>query len=325
MRESSYSDALIQCFERVLLKDDRVFILGGSLFFGVTPTAELFRKLVDKYPKRILRPPTSEFGFCALAVGAAMSGMRPIVDIGTASFVFNAWPVVINEASNAHYLNNGQTKVPIIFHMMHGIRGGAGVQHSHSPQSMLWNTPGLEIMLPSSPADLIGLFQTALNRENPVVFIDHAKLFGTSGQVPDEVGYSIPFGKGEIKREGRDVTMVATSLMVQTAIRAATKLSAEGIEVEVVDPRTIVPLDKEIILNSVAKTGRLIVADEGQRSCGIASEISAIVAEEGFKSLKSGIKRVTIPDIPVAFSKPLEEYVSPSEDRIIAAVRSAVK
>ena len=325
MRDTLYSDALIQCFERVLLRDNRVFILGGSLFFGVTPTAELFRKLVDKYPKRIIRPPTSEFGYCALAVGAAMSGMRPIVDVGTASFVFNAWPIVINEASNAHYLNNGQTKVPVIFHMMHGIRGGAGVQHSHSPQSMFWNTPGLEIMLPSTPSDLVGLFRTALTRENPVVFMNHAKLLGTAGTIPEDDNYSIPFGKGEIKREGRDVTLVATSLMVQISLRAANKLSAEGIEVEIVDPRTIVPLDKKIILDSVGKTGRLVVADEGQRSCGIASEISAIVAEEGFASLKSAIKRVTIPDIPVAFSKPLEEYVSPSEDRIVAAVRSAVK
>ena len=234
-------------------------------------------------------------------------------------------PIVINEASNAHYLNNGQTKVPVIFHMMHGIRGGAGVQHSHSPQSMFWNTPGLEIMLPSTPSDLVGLFRTALTRENPVVFMNHAKLLGTAGTIPEDDNYSIPFGKGEIKREGRDVTLVATSLMVQISLRAANKLSAEGIEVEIVDPRTIVPLDKKIILDSVGKTGRLVVADEGQRSCGIASEISAIVAEEGFASLKSAIKRVTIPDIPVAFSKPLEEYVSPSEDRIVAAVRSAVK
>jgi acetoin:2,6-dichlorophenolindophenol oxidoreductase subunit beta len=324
MREATYSEIMIEGFEQALQSDKRTCIINGP-FIGLGAGPESFRKFVERNRERVLDTPTSEYGYCSLAVGAAMAGMRPIVDLGTASFIFNAWPVIINEASIAHYMNNGQTNVPAIFHFLAGVRGGGGTQHSYSPQSMFWNTPGLEIMLPSSPADLKGLLKTATTRKNPVIFVDHFRLLNMKGKVPDGNDYSIPFGQGEVKRSGRDVTVVATSYMVKKVLDAANRLSGEGIDVEVVDPRTIVPLDKKIILDSVAKTGRLVVVDEGQRSCGVASEILAIVAEEGFSSLKGAAKRVTIPDVPIPFSKPMEEYVTPSEERIVASVRAAAR
>ena len=250
-----------------------------------------------------------------------MAGLRPIVDVGTASFLFQAFPQVVNEAANAYYMTGGQTRVPVVFHILHGIRGGGASQHSHSPQAMLWNTPGLEIALPSSPGDVKGLLKTAVRSDNPTVFVNHARLFEVTGPVPDG-DYAIPFGQADLKRRGNDVTVVATSLMVQRALRAADELAKDGIEVEVVDLRTLVPLDKRTLLESVGKTGRMVVADECHRSCGVAAELAAIVAEEGFSYLRAPIKRVTALDVPVPFSRSMEAYMEPSEAKIVAAVRS---
>ncbi|MBI2359822.1 MAG: 2-oxo acid dehydrogenase subunit E2, partial [Deltaproteobacteria bacterium] len=235
---------------------------------------------------------------------------------GTGSFFYQAFPQVLNEAANTYYMTGGQTKVPVVFHLLHGIRGGGAAQHSHSPQAMLWNTPGLEIMLPSTPRDVKGLLKTAVRSENPTVFVDHAKLFEVKGEVP-EGNYEIPFGQAEVKRRGKDVTVVATSLMVQRALQAAEKLARQGIDVEVVDPRTLVPFDKSAVLESVAKTGRLVVADECHKSCGVAAEIAAIVAEEGFQLLKAPIRRVAIPDVPIPFGRSMEAYIEPSEEKIV--------
>jgi len=272
---------------------------------------------------RIFDPPISEIGFCGLAVGAATAGLRPIVDVGTASFIFNAWPTVVNEAANVHYMTGGQTRAPVVFHILHGLRGGGAAQHSHSPQAMLWNAPGLQIMLPSSPKDVKGLVRTAAMSDSPTIWLDHPRLLEVKGQVP-EVRYSIPFGQAEVKRVGKDVSIVATSFMVQRALGAAEELAKQGIDAEVVDPRTLVPLDKETILGSVAKTGRVVVVDECHKSCGVAAEIAAIVAEEGYSSLKGPIKRVATADVPVPFSPRLEAAIEPTEEKIVAAVRSLV-
>jgi pyruvate dehydrogenase E1 component beta subunit len=188
---------------------------------------------------------------------------------------------------------------------------------------MLWNCPGLEIVLPSSPRDIKGLIRNAIKSNNPTVILDHAKLLGIEGEVP-EGDYEIPFGQADIKREGRDITVVGTSAMVQVALEAADTLSKDGIEVEVVDPRTIVPLDKRTICESVGKTGRLVVVDECNLSCSIASEIAAIVAEEAFSALKAPIARVARPDVPVPFSQPLEAYITPTADKITEAVRKVL-
>ena len=303
--------------------DDRVCLVG-SYFLGLSPRRVLMNALRERFAARIFDPPISETGFCGLAVGAAMAGMRPLVDIATASFIFNAFPQVVNEAANAHYMTGGQVPVPVVFHLLHGLRGGGGAQHSHSPQAMLWNTPGLEIALPASPYDVKGLLKTAARSSNPTIFVDHSRLFEVKGPVP-EGDYDIPFGLADVKRSGRDVTIVATSLMVQVALRAAADLAAKGIECEVVDLRTIVPLDKATLLASVAKTGRVVIVDEYHRSCGVAAEISAIIAEEGFHYLKAPIRRVTTPDVPIPASPPLEKYIEPTAEKVAAAVQEAVK
>ena len=207
--------------------------------------------------------------------------------------------------------------------MLHGLRGGGAAQHSGSPQAMMWNAPGLEIVLPSCPGDAKGLLRTAIKSDNPTVFIDHAKLLGTEGPVP-EGDYTIPFGRADIKRQGRDATIVATSFTVHAALAAAERLSRQGVEAEVVDPRTLVPLDRGTILDSVARTGRLVVVDEGHLSCGVASEISAIVAEEGFDRLRAPILRVARANVPTPFSKPLEDAIAPTADKICDAVRRVI-
>ncbi len=323
MREISYAEAKVEALREIMEADDRVCLVG-SYFLGLSPRRVLMNALRERFTARIFDPPISETGFCGLAVGAAMAGMRPIVDVATASFIFNAFPQIVNEAANAHYMTGGQVPVPVVFHLLHGLRGGGGAQHSHSPQAMLWNTPGLEIALPASPYDVKGLLKTAARSANPTIFVDHARLFEVKGPVP-EGDYDIPFGRADVKRSGRDVTIVATSLMVQVALRAAADLAAKGIEAEVVDLRTIVPLDKATLLASVAKTGRVVVVDECHRSCGVAAEISAIIAEEAFHHLKAPIKRVTTPDVPIPASPPLEKYIEPTAEKVAAAVQEVVK
>jgi pyruvate dehydrogenase E1 component beta subunit len=250
--------------------------------------------------------------------------MRPFVNYGTASFAFEAWNQILNEVGPAAFMSGGQLRVPLVLHMFAGIRGGGAAQHSTSPQAMFANAAGLELVLPSSPADAQGLLRTALRSDNPTVFITHTKLMGVVGDVPDG-DFSIPFGQAAIKRAGRDVTVVATSLMVQEALKAADTLAQEGIEVEVVDPRTIVPLDAAGIIASVRKTGRLVCVDEANGTCSIASEISALAAEEAFAALKVPILRVTRPSAPVSYSPPLEAYVTPTAEKIVAAVRKLMR
>jgi pyruvate/2-oxoglutarate/acetoin dehydrogenase E1 component len=246
-----------------------------------------------------------------------------VVDLSTGSFIYEAWPQVANEAANAYYMSGGQTRVPVVFHIFHGIRGGGAAQHSGSPQAMLWNVPGLEIVLPSSPRDVKGLLKTAVASDNPTLFVDHVRLLDTRGDVPEN-DKPIPFGVADVKREGGDVTVVSTSYTVQRCLKVADQLAREGIEVEVVDPRTLVPFDLATILSSIDKTRRVVVVDETHQSCGVAAEIAARIAESGFDKLRTRIRRVSTLDVPVPFSPPLEDYIGPREDRIIDAVRAAV-
>jgi pyruvate dehydrogenase E1 component beta subunit len=322
MSEISYAEAMARGLREVLAADPRVRLMG-QYFFGLTRHRTLTVELRNAFPDRVWDPPIAEIGYVGTGIGAAISGLRPIVDIATASFIFQAFSQVVNEAANIHFMTGGQTRVPVVFHVNHGIRGGGAAQHSHSPQAMLWNTPGLQIMTPSSPRDVRGLIHTAVASDNPVFWADHVRLFDVTGPVPDEPE-AIPFGVAEIKRRGTDVTIVATSLMVQRSLAVAATLAAEGISVEVVDPRTLVPFDRETVLSSVAKTGRLVVVDECHRSCGVGAEIAAIVAEEAFDVLRGPIRRVATLDVPIPFSRPLEAFVEPGEERITAAVRAAV-
>jgi pyruvate/2-oxoglutarate/acetoin dehydrogenase E1 component len=221
-------------------------------------------------------------------------------------------------------MSGGQTRVPAVFHLFHGLRGGGAAQHSASPQAMAWNNPGLEIVLPASPRDVKGLLKTAVASDNPTVFIDHTKLLDIRGDVPEDDA-PIPFGVADIKRKGRDVTVISTSYAVQRCLQVAGKLAGEGIDVEVVDPRTLVPFDMTTLMASVEKTGRVVIVDETHQSCGVAAEIAARIAESGFDKLKAPLRRVATLDVPVPYSPPLEEHIGPREDRISDAIRAAMR
>ncbi|MBI2960029.1 MAG: alpha-ketoacid dehydrogenase subunit beta [Betaproteobacteria bacterium] len=318
-RKRSYAAALVDALHDGLRADPRVSIIGGYVL-GLGPQRTLADRLKQDFPDRVFDPPTSEAGSAAVGIGAAMAGMRPFVDLGTGSFSYLAWSQITNEAAVAHYMSNGRLTAPVTFHMLHGVRGGGAPQHSQSPHAMLWNAPGLEIAAPSTAADVYGLIRTALASPNPTVVVSHAKLLGIETPVPEQKS-PIPFGRGDIKRRGRDVTVVATSLMVHYCLAAAEALAREGIDVEVVDPRTLVPLDEKTILDSVSRTGRLVVVDECPLRGGIASEIAATVAERGFRYLRAPIARVTRPDAPVPYSLPLENFIMPDPEKIASGVR----
>jgi acetoin:2,6-dichlorophenolindophenol oxidoreductase subunit beta len=322
VRELAYYEAKFEALGEILAADDRVHLIGGT-FLSLSPRRKLYQELATRYPERIVAPPISELGFCGLATGAAMAGLRPVVDLSTGSFIFEAWPQVVNEAANAFYMSGGRTRAPVVFHLFHGIRGGGAAQHSASPQAMLWNCPGLEIVLPSSPRDVKGLLKTAIASDNPTIFIDHVQLLETRGPVPEQ-DEAIPFGVADVKRRGGDVTIIATSYMVQRARSVAETIAREGIEVEVVDPRTLVPLDFHGLMASVEKTRRVVIVDETHQSCGVAAELAARIAESGFDRLKAPIRRIATLDVPVPYSEPLEDFIGPSESRIIEAVRATV-
>ena len=323
-REMSIGEALVSAFGEALAQDPRVVLIGGGLVSSGPAQAE-FARLRQKYSKRMKSPPIAELGFCGIAAGAAMAGLRPLVDIGTATFSYEAIPQIVNEAAIAYSNSGGKTNVPVTYFMRYGIRGGGGVQHSGSPQPWYWNTPGLQVAMPASPADAKGLLRTALLKsQDPTIFFAHERLMDERGTVPDGE-YEIPFGQAVVRREGRDVTIIATGVQVPRALAAAEKLGQEGISVEVVDPRTLEPLDKATLLASVKKTGRLVITDESHDNCSVASGLAAIMADEGFASLRAPIKRVTIPHVPVPFAVSLEDYVTPTADRIAETARALVK
>lgn len=323
MTRKTFAAALIDGLYGSLAADPNITIIGRGMLGHGAHNSEGDRLQAD-FADRIIDPPTSEGAVTSMATGAAMAGLRIFYHFGTASFAYEAWNQIVNEAANIHYMSGGQFTAPVTFHMFHGVRGGGAPQHSHSPQAMYANCPGLEVVLPSSPRDVKGLIRTALKSDNPTLVINHTKLLGLEGEVPDG-DFDIPFGVAEVKRPGGDITIVATSRMVQVALEAADALAKDDkIEAEVVDPRCAVPLDKATICASVAKTGRLVVVDEGTLMCSIASEIAAMVAEEAFSDLKAPIKRIGRAPSPVPFSPPLEEAVTPAAANIIDAVRAVL-
>jgi acetoin:2,6-dichlorophenolindophenol oxidoreductase subunit beta len=323
-QEMTFGEALVNALADILERDKRVVLIGGGLV-GSGPGQAQFARLRQKYASRIKSPPIAELGFCGIAAGAAMAGLRPLVDIGTATFSYEAIPQIVNEAAIAYSNSGGQTNVPVTYFMRYGIRGGGGVQHSGSPQPWYWNTPGLQVAMPSSPADANGLLRTALLKSrDPTIFFAHERLMNESGPVPDGE-FEIPFGQAEVKRQGRDVTIIATGVQVPRALAAAETLAKEGISAEVVDPRTLEPLDKPTLIASVKKTGRLVVTDESHDNCSVASGLAAIMADEAFGSLRAPIKRVTIPHVPVPFAVPMEDYVTPTAERIAEAARSLLR
>ena len=321
MREITYGDALNEALRQCMIEDERVVVLGEDigLYGGIF---QVTKGLQEEFGiDRVVDTPISEAAFIGASVGAALTGMRPVAEIMFIDFTTVCMDMIINQMAKMHYMFGGKGRVPMVLRTNIGAGRGTAAQHSQSFHSLYMHTPGLYVAAPSTPYDAKGLLIEAINNDNPVIFVEHKQLYMEKGPVPEE-SYRIAFGQAEVKREGKDITIVATHALVSSALEAADAAEKEGISVEVVDPRTLVPLDKETILSSVKKTGRLLVADEDTRTCGVAAEISAIVAEEAFYSLKAPILRNTSPDTPVPFSPPLERAYMFGKGKILESIRS---
>lgn len=323
MRKITYAEAINETLREMMRGDERIFIMGEDVgrYGGVF---QVTKGLLDEFgEERVIDTPISEAGFVGAGTGAALTGMRPVVELMFIDFTTLAMDQIVNQAAKIHYMFGGKARIPLVIRTNIGAGRSAAAQHSQSLHAWFVHAPGLKVILPSSPYDVKGLLVTAVEDDNPVMFIEHKMLYYTEGEVPEEL-YSIPFGKGEVKREGKDLTVVALSSMVGKALRAAEVLAKDGIDIEVVDPRTLVPLDEAIILDSVKKTGRLLVADEGHRRCGVGAEIAAMVSEKAFDYLDAPILRVASPDVPVPFSHPLEKAYIPDEEDVKKACHELI-
>jgi pyruvate/2-oxoglutarate/acetoin dehydrogenase E1 component len=316
VQRMSYIEATVQAQIEEMERDERVILIGEDLaIYGDGKVLKTFG------PRRAWDTPISENSFCGIAVGAAMTGMRPIVTVGIASFMYLACDQIINQASKLHYMTGGQMKVPAVFRCAMYYNSSIAAQHSDRCYPMFMNAPGLKVIAPTSPADMKGLLKSAIRDDDPVVLFEDSTLWTVKEEVPTDPDHLVPIGEAAIKRSGSDVTMVAIAGGMKAALAAAKTLTDEGVSVEVVDPRTLVPLDKETIIQSVAKTGRLILIDHANRTCNAAAEIAATVAEEAFEYLKKPIVRLSTPDVHIPFSPVLEKPLYPSQAAIIAAVR----
>ena len=323
-RTISYVEAGVEALREEMQRDPTVFYIGT----GIGPRGgnwQQTRGLCAEFGEERLRDtPISELAMMGMGVGAAMAGSRPIVDIVFLDFVLEAMAQLIQQASTAHYISNGKFKVPLVVRAAMGGVRSAGPHHSHSFYSFFMHIPGLKVVVPALPYDVKGLLKTAIRGDNPVMFLEHKGLYSSKGLVPREE-YTIPFGKAVVRREGKDVTLVAVSQMVLRAMAAAEALAQQGISVEVIDPRTVVPLDREAILRSVAKTGRLVIADEAYANCGFSAEIAAMVAEEALEDLDAPVRRICALPAPHAFSPSLDSYLQPSAERIVREVTEMMK
>lgn len=321
MPDITYADALNQAIKEEMHRDESVFIMGESIRGGIYGvTAGLSQEFEDK---RVMDTPLSENGFIGAAVGAAAVGMRPIVQ-SLSSFLWVAMDQLVSQAAKMRYMFGGQVNLPIVYRCGMNYGNNTAAHHTDRPYPMYMNMPGLKIVIPTTPADAKGLLKTAIRDNDPVMFFEDNNLTGVRGAVPDG-DVLIPFGLADVKREGTDVTVVALAGMLRPVLSAAEILEEEGISVEIIDPRTIVPLDKTNILKSVEKTGRLVVVDPAHKSCSVASEISAMVAQEGFWTLQAPIQRVTSLDCHFPFSPALESLVFPNEEKIVEAIYSVME
>jgi len=317
-RELPYIGAINESLRLEMLRDDRVLYFGQNI---ATTEADPF--LREFGPDRVRATPISETAEIGMAVGAALAGYRPVVELYMAEFMLVAMDQVVNEAPRLRYMTGGQVTVPLVLKAGYGFTAGWAGQHTGSIYGMFMGVPGLKVALPATPADAKGLLATAVRDDNPVCFFHHYLLTLEPGEVP-EGEYLVPFGQAAVRRAGGDVTIVATGWMVGRALAAAERLAGEGIGAEVIDPRTIAPLDTRTILESVARTGRLVLVDQATRHGSAAAVIAAEVADEGFASLRAPVKQVTALDATIPYSKPMEDYVLPDENKIVSAVREVL-
>jgi len=323
-RTISYLDAGIEALREEMSRDPTIFYIGqgiGSRGGNFQQTRGLWAEFGGE---RLRDTPIAELAQVGLGVGAAMTGARPIVDIVFLDFILEATGQLIHQASTIHYISNGKFKVPLVVRAAMGSLRSSGPHHSHTFYSFFMHIPGLKVVVPSTPYDVKGLLKTSIRDDNPVLFIEHKGIYSTKGPVPAEE-YTIPFGEAVVCRSGKDVTLVAVSQMVLRALEAAQILEQQGISVEIIDPRTVAPLDKGAILRSVAKTGRLAVVDEAYATCGFGAEIAALVSEEALDELDAPVRRISALPAPHAFSPSLDRYLLPSVERIVRDVSELCK
>jgi len=324
MREIAYRDALNEALFEEMRRDQTVFLLGEDIGRYWEGAFKVTKGLAKEFgDERVRDTPISESAIVGTAVGAAMTGMRPVAEIMFGDLTALAMDQIANQAAKIRYMFGGQAKSPLVIRTPFGGGVNIATHHSQSLEAWFMHVPGLHVAAPSTPYDAKGLLKSAIRGDNPVVFCEHKLLYPVKGPVPEE-DYTVPFGVADIKREGRDVTVVATMFMVHKALEAAKTLEKEGVSVEVVDPRTLVPLDKGAIIGSVKKTGHIVIVSEDCKTAGVTAEIAAVVAEEAVDYLDAPIKRVAEPDTPIPFSPPLEKYVIPDEKSIIRAVKEIV-
>jgi len=334
MPEKSYRDAINECLHQEMERDEKVIVLGEDVSGGAgAPGGReaaggvfgLTAGLLPKYGEhRVIDTPISESAITGAAAGAAIAGYRPVAEIMFCDFIGLCLDPLYNQAAKFKYMFGGKAKTPLVIRMTSGAGMSAAAQHSQSNYSMITSIPGLKCALPSNPYDAKGLLASAIRGEDPVIYFENKMLYMMKGEVPDEP-YTIPFGKGNLVRQGEHATIVAFSRMVSRAQQAADALEKDGITCDVIDPRTTSPLDEELILESVQETGRLIVVDESNPRCSMASDIAGLVASQAFEYLDAPIKLVTAPHTPVPFAPNLEADYVPSADKIAAAVREAVE
>ena len=322
-RTLTLAQAINEALAEELRRDANVFIVGEDVAEAGTPF-KVLSGLADEFgTERVLDSPISEAGITGLGVGAAMTGMRPVVDIMFGDFLTLVMDQLANQAAKTHYMSGGRLKVPLTLRTTMGATRRSGAQHSQSLHAWIAHVPGLKVVMPSTPADAKGLLKTAIRDDNPVVFIEDKMDYAVKGEVPDGE-YTIPFGVADVKRAGEDVTIVATSSMLRVALSAAEQLEADGISTEVVDPRTLVPLDRDTLIRSAQKTGRAIVVDEGHRGYGASAELAAVIGEGAFWSLDAPVRRLAALDVPIPFSPPLEDATVPTADLVAQTARELV-
>jgi pyruvate/2-oxoglutarate/acetoin dehydrogenase E1 component len=325
-RLTGYRGAINEALSEEMERDSSIIVMGQDV--GKAPPFGVTIGLLAKFgPERVLDTPISEIVMVGAAVGAAIGGMRPVVEMQFGDFLSCAIDQVVHQGAMLRYLSGGQVKVPMIIRLPCGAGQGTGSHHAQSMYSWFVHSPGLRVLVPSTAADAKGLMKTALRQDNPVLFFEEKILYRSRWEVTPEYAspdFAIPFGKAEIKRQGKDITVVATLAMVHYAIEAAKRLETEGVSVEVIDPRTLAPMDMQTILDSVRKTGRLVVVDEAYLSCGIQGEIIASVTEKAFHHLKASPVRLGNPGVPVPFAPTMEEVVIPSIDKIEQAIRKTL-
>ncbi|MFN2598903.1 MAG: pyruvate dehydrogenase complex E1 component subunit beta [Pyrinomonadaceae bacterium] len=314
-------EALNQAMREEMQRDEGVFLMGEEVA-AYQGAYKVSKGLLEEFgEKRVIDSPITELGFAGLGVGAAMVGLRPVIEFMTFNFSILATDQIINSAAKMLYMSGGQFNIPIVFRGPNGSAYQVSSQHSQALESWYAHFPGIKVVMPSTPADAKGLLKSAIRDDDPVIFLEQERMYGNKGEVPEGEDFTIPLGVADVKREGTDCTIVARSLTVPLALKAAEELEKQNVSVEVIDPRTIRPLDIETIINSVKKTNRVVIAEESHPFCGVAAEISAEITERAFDYLDAPVKRVSAADAPMPYARNLERLALPDVEKIVAAVR----